>query len=351
MTGNKSVVFSMVIMSMLLVAGVGSTTELHHVSLEEAEQIAYENSISLYLARVGVEEAELNYRQAEGAAIMRPSPITSMQAQAGLDLARQKYQMDKDNLALTVKTDFFNVLRLQSLLGIAQEGLESAERHLNVTQRKFELGTVTQLDVIQAARNVLNRQADIVSLEHNLELSEMKFRQTLGLSLNSAVLPERSAFEIEPVNIALEDDLEFALANREEIMQLKLAVAVAEKNVELVDNDYTPVLTLAQAQLNRNKMEAQLQQAKQLLTMEIKQNYLAIKDAEQRIPVLQKGIEEVEEMLRLTELMFDSDMVVANDLADTQIAVASAKNDMVNAIYDYNLATARYTFAVARALR
>lgn len=350
MTGYRRIIG---VVLFLLVVLVSSTVaeEIESLSLEEAEQIAYENSITLFLAHLGVEEAGLNLQQAQAASIMQPSPTMTMQAQFGVDLARQKFLMEKDNLALTVKTDFYSVLRLQNLLELTEESLDSTERHLEITEKKLEAGTVTQLDLIQATRNVLNNQANLAQLEHNLELAVMKFRQTLGLPLDANVWPKRSAFEMEIVDIDLEEDLEFALSNREEILQLELAVEVAKKNVELADNTYTPPLNLELAKLNLQMMEAQLQQVKEFLTLEIKQNYLSIKDVEKRRPVLQKGIEESEELLRLTELMYQSNMIVANDLADTQIAVISAKNEMINAIYDYNLAKARYMYAVVRALQ
>lgn len=344
-------ILGMVFFLLFLLPGIVHGEQIQYLQLQEAKAIAYENSTSLYLSFLGKEEAQLNLQQAEAASIMQPSPTMLMQAQAGFDLARQAYLMEKENLALTVKTDFYNVLRLKSLLEIAEEGLESARRHQSTTEKKFSAGTVTQLDVIQATRSVLNSQADLDQLKHNLELAAMRFRQILGLSLDAPVFPENSSFSIEKTEFHLEEDLAFALENREEIRQLEVAVAVAKKNVELSDNDYTPPLNLKQAQLNLKTMEAQLQQVKEFLTLEIKQNYLAIKDAEKRIPVLEKGIEESEELLRLTELLYESDMVVSSDLADTRIAVASAKNELINAIYDYNLAKARYTYAVARALR
>jgi len=43
----------------------------------------------------------------------------------------------------------------------------------------------------------------------------MKFRQTLGIDLDAAVLPEEIALEVEPVEVNLDDDMAYALANRD----------------------------------------------------------------------------------------------------------------------------------------
>ncbi len=330
---------------------LGETKGVRYVTLGEALEIAQENSTTLEITRLSLQEAQFSYRQAEAAQIMQPSPTMLLQAQAGLDLARQNYLMGLDSLALDVRSDFYNVLRLQNLLDIAQEGLESAERHEDIAGKKLEVGTATRLDVIRATRSVLDSQAGVSQARHSLELTQMRFRQTLGLPLDAPVLPKDMDMTVEPADIDLADDLAFALENRDEVKQLQAAVEVARKNVELSDNDYTPVLTLEQAKINLAKSELQLRQVKELLALEIRQSYSALRDAEERIPVLQKGVEEAEEMIRLSELSYEADMITSTDLEDARIGLLAARNDYVNAVYDHNLAKVRYDYAVARALR
>ena len=332
-------------------ASIPTGEELRYVSLEEAESIALANSHAVQLADLSVQEAELQLEQVQAAQLMQPSPVMMMQVQAGYDLARHAYVMAQDDLSLTVKTDFYTVLQVQNMLEIAREGLESARRHLSVTEQKFQVGTVTRLDVIQASRNVLNSEAGVLQAQHGLELAVMKFRQTMGLGLDSQVWPEEEAFEPVAMAVDIEDDLAFALENRQEIQQLRIAVNSARKSVELADNDYTPALELRTAQLQLQQAEVQLEQVKQLLTLEMRQSYTAMEEARQRVPVLEKGVEEAEEMLRLSELMFEADMITANDMQDAQLGLLAARNDLVTAISDYNIAQARYRYTVARALR
>ncbi len=350
MRGQRWLVAGLVVLLVVAMGGLAAADGVRYVALEEAEEIAFENSLSLQLAKLAVAEAEFQYRQAEAAMIMKPSPVLLMQAQGGLDVARQQYLTALDQLALEVRTDFFNALRTQNLLGVAQEGLESAERHEVVAEKKLAVGTATRLDVIRASRSVLSSQSGISQARHGLELAQMKFRQTLGIDLDAPILPQDAVLDVEPVEVDLDEDMAYALANRDEIKQLLLALEVAEKNVEISDNEYTPALTLQQAELNLAKFQRQLAQARQGLALQIKQTHSALRDAEERIPVLQKGVEEATEMLRLSELSYEADMITANDLEDAQLGVLAAKNDLVNAVFDYNLAKTRYFHAVGRSL-
>ena len=336
MRGQRWLVAGLVVLLVVAMGGLAAADGVRYVALEEA--------------KLAVAEAEFQYKQAEAAMIMKPSPVLLMQAQGGLDVARQQYLTALDQLALEVRTDFFNALRTQNLLGVAQEGLESAERHEVVAEKKLAVGTATRLDVIRASRSVLSSQSGISQAKHGLELAQMKFRQTLGIDLDAPILPQDAVLDVEPVEVDLDEDMAYALANRDEIKQLLLALEVAEKNVEISDNEYTPALTLQQAELNLAKFQRQLAQARQGLALQIKQTHSALRDAEERIPVLQKGVEEATEMLRLSELSYEADMITANDLEDAQLGVLAAKNDLVNAVFDYNLAKTRYFHAVGRSL-
>lgn len=327
------------------------TVERMDIDLAQALRIAAENSVALKQAELKVREAEFNVKQVEAASIMRPNPTLRMQSQAGLDLARQELLLAKDDLALAVETDFYNVLRAENLLAVAEEALESAKRHEEVAKKKFAVGTVTKLDVIKSTRNVLSSQAAVSQARHGRDLALMKFRQTLGIGLDDPVFPVGSAFDFQPVALDLDNDLKFALENRTEIKQLEAALAVAQKNVELSDNDYTAPLTLEQALINLEKVVLQLDQAKDGLNLQIRQSYLAVIDAGERIPVLEKGVEEAEETLRLSELSYEADMITSTEVQDAQMAVLSAKTEYINAVFDYNLAKANYFRAVAQALR
>lgn len=334
-----------------LVSFVTGAFAYEKVTLEEALLIARKNAGSVVIAQIELEEANVQFRQAQAAMIMQPSPVLMLQAQIGLDLAMQKYLMTLDNLALTVQTDFYNVLKLENLVDIATEAWESALRHQSIAIQKQGVGTATQLDVISATRNALNRQAMVSQGKHGLELATLKFRQTLGLPLDTPILPTRIAFEYQSIEIDLEADLSFGLDNREELKQLRAAVAIADEHVRLADNDYTPAITLELARLHARKLQAQLNMVKQLIELEIRQSYTAIHDAKERIEVLEKGLEEAQELYRLSELMYEAHMITGNELQDAGLAVLTARNDRVGAITDYNLAKARYFHSVTHALR
>jgi len=332
-------------------SAVAGENEVREVTLEEAQSIAVENSEGLELAGLDVAEARIQLDQAETAQLMEPDPTALMQARAGYELAHLGKIMAQDDLALNVQTGFYQVLQLKDMLDVAEEALASAERQLDETEQKYDAGTATRYDVIQATSHVRGSAADVVQAEHGLELAIMNFLQTLGLDLDDNVRPQQKTFTMEERDIDLEEDVAFALDNREEIIQLETAVEVAEKSVELADNDYTPDLELEMAEIQLQQAKVQLEEAKKLLTLEIHQSYTEISEAEERIPALKKEVEEAEELHRISGKMYEADMITMTELQDSHLAVVAAQNELITAISDYNTAQARHSYTAAEALR
>src|SRR5205809_484524 len=81
------------------------------------------------------------------------------QAQAELEAARAQYDSARLTLAQDVSTAYYDLLRRQALLQIAQENLATAQRQLEETQRRLTAGDVAPLDVTRAQVPVATAQA------------------------------------------------------------------------------------------------------------------------------------------------------------------------------------------------
>src|SRR5205085_187819 len=76
--------------------------------------------------------------------------LAVQQAQAELEAARAQYDGARLTLAQDVGTAYYDLLRRQALLQIAQETLATAQRQLEETQRRLTAGDVAPLDVTRA---------------------------------------------------------------------------------------------------------------------------------------------------------------------------------------------------------
>jgi len=323
---------------------------LAYVSLEDAVALAWENSLSLALSRLNVLEAELNLQQARANNLVQPSPTALLQAERQAEIARRQLLLDQFDLKLEVEEAYYAVLRAQNLVAVLEEALRVSRRQLEIAEQRFARGTGTQADVLSAASQVAQTEANLAQARGGYEIALLNFRRVLGVDFAEPIAPLPSEFAFEPYETSPDADIAFALEHRIEVLQARLAVEAAAKQVELFDNDYTPELALELAKVALAKAENGLEQVRRGIQLEIRQAHLALQDAARRLSALAKSVEEAEENLRVAQSLYEVDMAPLVQVMGAQAALNSARTDYVHAIYDYNLARARYERAVARPL-
>lgn len=320
------------------------------VALDEAIGIAWEQNHAIETARLDYLEAEVGLRQTEANNLVQPSPVALIQARHHLEIAARAIELARLDVELEVKERYYSVLRTQDLMAIAAEALDVSERQLDVALRRFENGTGTRADVLSAEHQVAQARADLEQAKEGYDLAVMAFRHSLGLALNEPVVPDPDVELTLDASVDLEADLERALASRIEILQVQSGIEAARKQVEVVRNDYTPALSLEASEIGLAKALNQLEIARSGIELEIRQLYAALKDAERRVPVLERGVAKAEEELHIAQQLFDVNMAPLVQVLGAQVALAKARSDYTHGIYDLSLARARYDRAVVRSL-
>jgi len=328
-------------------AGAGALREL---TLEEAFALALERNAQIRQAEADLEEARLVLEETRARHLMQPNPVTLLQAETGYELARRNLILTRSQVRLSVEQAFYGVLRAENLAEVAREGVALAERQLAVAQDRVAAGAAAPVDAIRAESQLSSARAQLLQVEGAVQLALLAFRQTLGVDLDTPIRPASQPVEVEPIPIDLEADLAFALENRVEVLQALAGIEAARTSVELTDNDYTPGLSHERARVGLRKAELALQQVRDGITLEIRQLYQTLLDAERQVEVLEQAVAAAEESLRITEAMYEAGVATDLELLSAQTAFIQAKTNLVNARFDHREAQVRYAHAVARAL-
>lgn len=322
--------------------------EARSTGLEEAIAIAFESSLSLRAAELDLTDARIGLQQAEANNLIQPSPTSLIQAERRLSLAERGVLLARYDVKLAVEESYYGVLRAENLLGIAREALELAERQLAIAEERHASGAQTRADVLAAASRVAKAMADVAQAEAGYDLALLAFRRTLGVPFDAPIVPAGIDLEFTPVTPDLEADLAFALAHRIEVLQAQTGIDAARKQVELSTNDYTPALALQAAEVALAKALNQYEQLRSGIELEIRQAHAELSHAGRRIAALVKGVEEAEENLRVARRLFEVNTAPLTQVMGAEVALAQARTEHVHAVFDYNLARARYDRAVAR---
>lgn len=321
-----------------------------YLDLRTAVELAHANNVELKLAELELEKARLGLEQVRALSLIEPSPTLQLQAEAGVTLAERSLSLTKQRIAFDVEEAYYNVLRLQNVLAVLDEAEQMARRQLEVAESRRSAGVATDIDVLKAGTALLQTQADKAQAEDSLVLVLARFRQILGLEADVDIVLDETVVTRELVDMTLEQAVAEALSNRLELTQVRIGVEVAEKELALATNDYTPELTRLQAELELQQARLRARQARDGIALDVQNAYNNMQDAYRRLAVAQQRLAEMEEQWRVVQALFDARMATDVELLQGQTGLAEARTSAVNAVFDYNIARAKFFQAIAREL-
>jgi outer membrane protein len=150
--------------------------------------------------------------------------------QAREELAAAQAQYESARLALTgqVSTAYYNLLRQEALLQIAQETLAAAQRQLSEAQRRRAAGDVPELDVTRAQVPVASAQAGLYQAQNAEAVARATLNSLIGRPLDAPL----SVADVPPNEITLPYTLEQA---RAQALQFLPDLRAAEATVRAED--------------------------------------------------------------------------------------------------------------------
>lgn len=316
------------------------------VSLEECRSLAMEHSASVLLAKSAVEDAKLSLEQTEATNLTKPSPTSLYQSRMSLESTRKNLEITKQDIVLSTDQLYYSLLRAEHVVSISEQALALAERQLEIAMAKESVGMATKLDIMRAANQTASARNSLTNALLNRELAMVALNQAIGF-LPDTILSLRDEFSYEKTGgLHLDASIEFALANRIEIAQAQSAVEIADMNVELADNSFTPRLTYERAKLAAGDARVKLKEQQNKITLAVRQAYVALMQAEAKVELAGSKVNEARENLRITQLLFEADMATNVEVLSAQNQYTQSRIDSVQAIYDYNIIRSQFKRAI-----
>ncbi len=300
------------------------------------------------------------------------------------DISRLDRVTTVQNVLQDVTVAYFNILKAQKIREVALQSLEQLKAHRGVAQDFFNVGLIPKNDLLTAEVQTANGEQTLIRAENDLEVARSRFNTVLRRGINAPVEVE-DILEYKPFQRDLIDCQKSAEANRSDIKAYGLKVDEAGKQVNLARSEYFPTISLVgnyskfgdspdlsgstfQYQENwyvmgvlnwtfwewrrtayrvdaglsrKSQISDAFQSVQDRTALEVKSAYLDLREAEKRISVSRKAIEQAEENFRIYGERFREHIASSIDVIDAQTLLTRAKSDYTNALSDYNIAYAR----------
>jgi len=307
----------------------------------------------------------------------------------GEEAARLEETARIQDVIQDVKIGYFEILRAQSMETVASQSVEMLKAHRDVADNYYKVGMIPKNDLLYAEVELANGTQTQVTARNAVELAKSRFNIILKRDISIPV-EVVDILTYQPFQKSFEECLKIARQSRPELKISALKAEQAGKLVQISQSEYYPALSLlgnyarfgdeasvdgssfkdaeswyvmAVAKWNfwewgRTKFRVDASKAREnqaldadkelndQVVLEIKKAYLFLQEAENRISVSQKLIEQAEENFRISEERYKEHVGTSTEVLDAQTLLRKAKFEYVNALAEYNINYARLQRAI-----
>lgn len=270
------------------------------------------------------------------------------------------------------KRAYYEILKNQRLVQVAEETLDSREKHLHQASAFYQVGLRPKIDVARAEVDVANAKQSLIQTRYNEHVAYVNLNTLLGgppvggpYRVQNETSRAARPKELEPL-------VDEALKTRSEILQLETQIRANEAHLHSVRGKFLPRVTgvasygwentgfplddywqvgaqmtwsifsgfqtqgeMAETKAKMNQTRAQLEQMRLQVTQQVSQAFLILDAAEQSIETSLVTVRQARENLDLAEGRYRTGVGDAIEYTDAQVSLTSAKNTLVQANYIY----------------
>ena len=277
---------------------------------------------------------------------------------------------------------YYALLAYQELQGVYHEAVDNLQGHLDNVQAQYNVGTKAKVDVLSSDVSLANAKTTAITADNNVAIAESNLNNILGLPLETKLNLADHQLPFDTYNISLQEAMDYAMKYRPEVLQAAIAVQEAERSIDIADAGNKPTVAITGGNdwadntfpgIDANKRswkvaagvtfnfydggttKAKVAQAKQGLLvareteqktresvqLQVKQAYLNIRSAAQKVEETQTVVDQARENYRIQNIRYQAGVGINLDVLDAQLSLNQAQVNHIQALYDYNVGIAK----------
>lgn len=341
----------------------------------------YQNGVPIAIYDKGIANSHSN-------SITASLPIFTggeLQGQIGQAKANYRSMLSAEEQAYnemkeTATTGYFNMLNATNMKALRQESVDRLQAHLDNVIAQYNVGIVARADVLRSEVELANAQQNYITASNQYDVAEATLNNIIGTPLGTTLLL-KDRLQYEPY----ENDMAYCLAyseqHRPELKQAEYAIDSAEAALVVARSGHMPKVyanasnnwggngsdwpgdddenwsvgvtasmnvfdsgvtwsKIHAAQENLAKAKESQRQIKDNVELEVRTDYLNLREAEKRITTTQVAVASAEEDYHIAVVRYQAGVGTNIDVMDAQEALTQAKTNYYQALYNYNTSKA-----------
>jgi outer membrane protein TolC len=302
-------------------------------------------------------------------------------AELDLRIAKEREKNSEADTILNVRKMFYNIQILLELQKAHQEAFSLAESNYNNVKKSFDLGMVSQYDLLRAELAFSATRPDVLRVENLLETSTLGLKLMLGLPATQE-LRLQGELGYQQMQLELAKLLQNSMKNRSELVQLQMQKQKIDNLLKITWAQYIPNFSLVASYsyqsdyfkftknnwddyynislgvsfpiftgLKRSAQVGEMNVMKKIMDLNVKQlsdatrlevesGYRTISQEYENIQMGLKNMASAKEGVRIAELNYHEGMITILELNSSYNELTRAKVNYLQALYNYNIAIA-----------
>jgi len=326
----------------VVVLGTGALAQRSRpITIQEAIRMALANDLSAQVAKLAYEVAQVNYQKNMASNLLTDSALNALTAEASLRNAQIAYENQQGSVILSTVSTFFDVLANEITVDIRRAQLRVAEINLEGTLRRANLGTASQLDVLDAQASAETSRLSLQSAESSLRQSKENLAASLGLASPDEVVLDPN-IPVPSADFSLEEGIAAALQRDAAILSARTDLEVARIDLERALAEGVAPLDLRLAQIAVQREELELQQALRSSRNSVISAYQSVMTAADNLRVQTSRLEAAERRHEVIMQQYAAGLRTETEKISAEVTLAQAKLDHLNTLASYVRAVLSY---------
>lgn len=295
-----------------------------------------------------------------------------------IEAAQADLANTEEQVILNVKQAYYNLLRAKRTRVVAEETIKQFEQHLEQAKAFYEVGTKPKFDVTKAEVDLSTARLSQISAENAVRIALVSLNNAMGVpDAPEYVIEDKLSFE--KYHMTVDEAMEKAYANRPELKSILAKKKASEEAIALARKGYYPFLTgnadwtwageggnfasgdgwnagvtlsipifsgfltknqVSEAKANLVILSASEESLRQTVLLEVQQNLLNLREAEERISTAELAERQGLENFEIATGRYAAGVGNPIEVTDAEVALANAKTSYIQALYDFKVARA-----------
>lgn len=251
-----------------------------------------------------------------------------------LEILEKKRLEAKEGIETATKVAYYNALIASKSVEINKQALENAEKKLEDANRKYEVGTITSLELLKEELAVNQAMTNLSNSEAEYKVKMVTLKNAIGYPLKQEIHLISDVDNNISKDINLEAAVLVAKENRVEVLEAEKKIITSQIKYDSYKSYYTSSSKLSNVYNELLDAKYDLQTVYSDIELDVMKKFFEIEENEKSLEHIDETISLLQESLRITKLFYKHGMATSADVLQVQ-------TDLNNAIigkYKLNIA-------------